>query len=113
MALLKDIKLKNGITVKYHRVSDVTLEVNKYVKVTVFSYLSKEERDKELEYERLSKRMRSYEELTPEELKFVNSYSQTFIEEDTIVLEYNSSIDITNIYEALKNNEKYKDAEDV
>lgn len=113
MALLKDIRLNNGIVVKYHRIENATIQVNKKIKLVIYSYLSGEERSKELELKAIQEKYKRYDELTPEELKIFKSNLQTFIERDYVELDYDSSIDITNLYEVLKETEKYKDSEDV
>lgn len=52
MALQKEIILDNGVTVNYHRVVAVSSLTNIKSTINVGSYISKEERDKENEYQK-------------------------------------------------------------
>lgn len=111
MALLKDIKLKNGIVTNYHRIGNVTIEVNNKIKIQVFSYLSKEEREKEINYNDIVKRARNYEETTKEELDLIQNRLEIFIDKRNYELDYNPSINVQNAYEYLKELEDFKNAE--
>ena len=111
MALLKDLKLKNGIIVNYHRIGNVTIEVNSKIKIQVISYLSKEEREREIKYNNIVKKARNYETTTQEELKLVENRLDIFLDKRNYELEYNPSIDVTNAYEYLKELEDFKNAE--
>ena len=50
MALKKDIKMENGVTLGYHRVTSVDNVTNISSIIQVSSYIDSNERDKEIHY---------------------------------------------------------------
>lgn len=98
MALKKEIELKNGITVNYHRIVSINKITNDCNIIEVASYTSEKQRDKEKEY---------YE--STEENKQMN----VFIETEYITKEYSENETIEECYKYLKSLEQFKDAEDV
>lgn len=97
MAIKKEIELKNGIIVNYHRIVSINKITNNCNIIEVASYTSEKQRNKEKEY---------YESI--EEDKRMN----VFIETEYIQKEYSENETIEECYEYLKKIDKFKDAED-
>lgn len=97
MAIKKEIELKNGIIVNYHRIVSINKITNNCNIIEVASYTSEKQRNKEKEY---------YESI--EEDKRMN----VFIETEYIKKEYSENETIEECYEYLKKIDKFKDAED-
>lgn len=97
MGLLKEIKTSNGIPVKYHRIVSINKITNQCNIVEVASYLSKEERQKEIDY---------YNSTEPDKQMNV------FIYTEYINKEYSENETIKDCYEYLKTTDKFKDATD-
>ncbi|MDV3426959.1 MAG: hypothetical protein LIR50_07200 [Bacillota bacterium] len=95
MALIKPIKQNNGIILSYHRIHDIKNIVNDKTIICVYSYVDKEEREKEKIL---------VEGFIPKYLVYV-----VMSEEE---LEYNDNLSIKQAYEYLKTLDKYKDAQD-
>lgn len=98
MALLKSIKLDNGITVSYHRIVSINKITNNTTIIEVASYIDEEERQKEIDY------YNSTEE---------NKQMNVFIETNYVQKEYNETDTIEELYDYLKTTEIFKDAENV
>lgn len=96
MALLKSIKLDNGITVSYHRIVSINKITNNTTIIEVASYIDEEERQKEIDY------YNSTEE---------NKQMNIFIETNYVQKEYNETDTIEELYDYLKTTEMFKDAE--
>ncbi len=92
MALKKEIILENGIILNYHRIAEIQNEVNGKTKLLIYSYLNKDQRDRE---------------------KQEKSIAQIYRVGSLEKLNYNDKLTITQAYEYLKTIDKYKDAEDV
>ena len=97
MAIKKEIELKNGIIVNYHRIVSINKITNNCNIIEVASYTSEKQRNKEKEY---------YESI--EEDKRMN----VFIETEYIQKEYSENETIEECYEYLKKIDKFKDAEE-
>ena len=97
MAIKKEIELKNGIIVNYHRIVSINKITNNCNIIEVASYTSEKQRNNEKEY---------YESI--EEDKRMN----VFIETEYIQKEYSENETIEECYEYLKKIDKFKDAED-
>lgn len=95
MALQKNITLENGITLTYHRISEIGNIINSNTRLTIISYLNKEQRDKD----------------RPDVDYIIRDtvYKTTYYEH----LPYNDTLTITQAYEYLKTTDKFKDAADV
>lgn len=98
MALLKSIKLDNGITVSYHRIVSINKITNNTTIIEVGSYIDEVERQKEVDY------YNSTEE---------NKQMNVFIETNYVQKEYNETDTIEELYDYLKTTEMFKDAENV
>lgn len=98
MALLKSIKLDNGITVSYHRIVSINKITNNTTIIEVGSYIDETERQKEIDY------YNSTEE---------NKQMNVFIETNYVQKEYNETDTIEELYDYLKTTEMFKDAENV
>lgn len=112
MALKKQITLDSGIVVNYHRINSIDFITNWSINISISSYISKEQRDKEAQYQAIGKKQIRGEKLTPEELAFLNKPLNIVIEGDFLEIEYNENLSIKDMYEYLKTTEKYKDAID-
>ena len=98
MALSKEIELKNGVIVKYHRIVSINKVTNQTNIIEVASYTNKEKRQEEKDYY-----------ASEEENKSMN----VFIETNYIEKEYNEKDTIQDCYDYLKTIEPFKDAIDV
>ena len=95
MALKKDIELDNGIVVTYHRIVSIVKVTNSSCAIEVASYINGAQREKE-----------------KEALKDGSSMN-IFIDTTYISKEYDEEEVISDIYNYLKETEKFKDAEDL
>ena len=95
MALKKDIELDNGIVVTYHRIVSIVKVTNSSCAIEVASYINEAQREKE-----------------KEALKDGSSMN-IFIDTTCISKEYDEEEVISDIYNYLKETEKFKDAEDL
>ena len=112
MALKKQIILDNGIAVNYHRINSIEFMTNWTININISSYISEEQRNKEIQYQNIAKKQIRGEKLAPEEIILLNKPLNVFIEGDFLEIEYNENLSIKDIYEYLKTTEKYKDAAD-
>ncbi len=137
MALKKEIIFDNGVNIKYHKISDMQLDnTMKKVKVTVSCYTNEDYRLKEKE--NLTNQNR-YEELfnlileeNKKEPQFINTEQVEIWSEEAnslvgkfvenlsllvlkIPLEFENVVDLSlsNIYNLIKQNELFKDSENV
>lgn len=98
MALLKSIKLDNGITVSYHRIVSINKITNNTTIIEVASYIDEEERQKEIDYYNSTKE---------------NKQMNVFIETNYIQKEYNETDTIEDLYAFLKTTDEFAGAEDL
>ena len=98
MALQKQIQLKNGVILNYHRIVSINKITNNAIIIEVRSYISKEKREEEIIYYK-----------STEENKSMNVWTDTTY----IHIEYNPNMTIENAYKYLKTIEKFKNAEDI
>lgn len=111
MALLKKLKLENGIEVNYHRVVSVQSITNVQTIIEVASYISEEERTKEQEYfDYLIDYAEHEEEYTKLGIPRKEA-PQIFIYTKYYTLDYDSNISVANSYDYLKNLDDFKNAE--
>lgn len=94
MAILKEIELPSGITVRYHRIVSVNNITNHASIIEVASYTNKTKRDEEKEAL-----------LNDEDIN-------VFIETEYISREYDEDLNVVSAYEYLKGTEKYSNCED-
>lgn len=98
MALQKQIVLDNGIVTNYHRIVSINKITNNSTIVEVASYISKDERQKEIEYYK-----------SKEEDKSMN----VFINTTYMNVDYEENKNIQDLYNYIKTTEIFKDAEDI
>lgn len=113
MALQKEIKMNNGIVLNYHRINTISLMTNWCISINISSYISKEEREKEQEYQAVQRKSVNGETLSTAEVILLNKPLEVYIEGDFIEIDYDENLSIKDIYEYLKTTDKYKDAVDV
>lgn len=94
MALKKQIELKNGVTVNYHRIVSINKITNVSNIIEVASYTNEQKREEEKEAIENGTEM------------------NVFINTHYINAEYNKIITIEDTYKYLKTLEKFKEAED-
>lgn len=94
MALIKEIVLENGITVKYHRIVSVMNITNHETIIEVASYINKAKREEEKK--------------ALNENKAMNVYIFT----NRISVPYRQTMDVDEAYEYLKMEEDFEDAKD-
>jgi len=92
MALLKEITLDNGVTIRYHRIVSINHITNHVSMIEVASYTSKQKREEE--------------QLALASNQPMNVYIFT----EYINKEYTPNLDIEEAYTYLKTLEKYKGA---
>lgn len=97
MGLKKQIELKNGIILNYHRIVSINKVTNNAIIIEVGSYISKEKRQEEIEYYNSTD---------------FNKMMDVFIDTVYINKEYSENETIKDLYEYLKTTDKFKDAED-
>ena len=95
MALIKEIKLENGIVVNYHRIVSINNITNVSTIIEVASYTSEEKRKEE--------------KTAIENAEPMNIYIDT----DYINKEYEENFKIEQAYAYLKTIDKFKDSEDI
>ena len=98
MALQKQIVLENGIVTNYHRIVSINKITNNSTIVEIASYISKEQRDKEIAYYK-----------SEAEDKQMN----VFIDTAYMSVDYDENKNIQDLYNYLKSTEKFKDAKDI
>lgn len=113
MALQKEIEMKNGIILNYHRITSLNKITNKNNIIEVNSYINEVQREKEKEYQDAQKKNAEGKELTVEEQEILDKGINVLVEADFIIKEYNETETIEDTYEYLKTLDKYKDAENV
>lgn len=104
MALSKTIKTNNGVTLSYHKISMINVQVNQQVTILVESYIDESGRQYEKDY---AKGL----------LEGEPTFPYTNAEYINIPYDENTELFTGNItkkaYEWLKMQEKFKDAENV
>lgn len=92
MALYKEVRLDNGITLNYHRIRNIQIETNVANWVEITSYLDKVAREKEIEY---------YSD--DDDVTEWNGYTETSMLE----MPYDQNMTVDSCYEKLKKMEKF------
>ncbi len=113
MALEKDVKQSNGIILNYHRIGSINKITNITNQVEINSYINQEEREKEKRYQELQKRSVNNEELSEKEEQELQEGIDVMVRAEYVQIPYNETQTIQDVYDYLKNTEKYKDAKDV
>lgn len=94
MALIKEIELDSGVTIRYHRVDSIRHYVNKDILIVITSYTSKAKRLEELD--KLSR----------------GEQTNIFTESSYISVPYVTNFNVFDAYAAIKQLEKFEGAED-
>ena len=106
MALQKEIELKNGVTLNYHRVVSVNSITNISTTIEVAGYVSEAKRLEEKTYQELQMKQNR----TPEEEEELERGINVYIDTDYIQIPYDKNMNVDNAYEYLLTTEKYKNA---
>lgn len=106
MALQKEIELKNGVTLNYHRVVSVNSITNISTNIEVASYVSEPKRLEEKAYQELQMKQDRTQEEEEELEKGINIYINT----DYIQIPYDKNMNVDSAYKYLLTTDKYKDA---
>ena len=113
MALKKDLLLKNGINVSYHRIAVLNEIINQSINIQVLSYLDEFKRIAEKDYEDIQEKISNNEEVTEEEMQKISEGFDTYIYHSNYQIDYQNDFDVKDAYEYLKSLEEFKDAEDI
>lgn len=98
MAIAKEIVADNGVTLTYHRISMVKIDVNQQITILVESYLNEDGRNYEKAY-------------AAGEIQGEPTFPYTSAE--YMSLPYDETMNVKNAYEWLKQQPKFVDAEDI
>lgn len=98
MALFKEIRESNGLTLKYHRIAHITLYINKCISINILSYSDEKARSEE-------KREPKYSPYKKNEIY----YSIRNIE----IPYSDNALSVKEAYNYLKTLDEFKDAEDI
>lgn len=113
MALKKELLLKNGITVTYHRIVALNEIINQSIDIQVLSYLNESKRIEEKEFEDIQNKISKNEEVTEEETDKITEGFETYTYHSNYQIEYQDNFYVEDAYDYLKTLEEFKDAEDV
>ena len=101
MGLSKEITAPNGIPLNYHRITSITIITNVQNIVEVSSYTSQEKREEE---------RAMIEALASGDNE---ASCDVYIDTEYISMEYDPDMTVASAYGAIKELDKYSDAEDV
>ena len=113
MALKKELLLKNGITVNYHRIVALNEIINQSIDIQLLSYLDESKRIAEKEFEDIQNKISKNEEATDEEMQKISEGFETYTYHSNYQIEYQDNYSVKDAYEYLKTVDEFKDAEDV
>lgn len=113
MALKKEIQLENGIIVNYHRIVSLNKITNQSNMIEMANYTSKEQREKEKEYQVIQNKNIAKEELSDDEKVLLNKGINIFINTMYVTKEYDENETIEEIYDYLKTTEMFENSIDV
>lgn len=113
MALKKEVELDNGIITNYHRIVSLNKITNQSNMIEVANYISKEQREKEKKYQMIQNKNIANEKLSDDEKVLLSEGINVFINTMYITKEYDENETIEEIYDYLKETEKFKDSIDV
>lgn len=127
MALQKDIKMENGVTLSYHRVTSVDNITNISSIIQLASYIDSVEREKEAHYvsvqnknKELELKRANNELITDDELLTDDEKKLLFVDGINVLKEtkfyklpYDKNLNVDSAYEYLKTLDEFKDAKDV
>lgn len=112
MALQKEIKLDNGIVLNYHRIASLNKLTNISNTIEVSSYINKDEREKEKQYQNLQLKSLEPETITDEEKAQLQNGINVFINTMYIAKEYDENEKIEDVYEFLKTTKTFENSID-
>ena len=127
MALQKDIKMENGVTLSYYRVTSVDNITNISSIIQLASYIDSVEREKEAHYvavqnknKELELKRANNELITDDELLTDDEKKLLFVDGINVLKEtkfyklpYDKNLNVDGAYEYLKTLDEFKDAKDV
>lgn len=112
MALKKEIELDNGIITNYHRIVSLNKITNQSNMIEVANYTSKEQREKEKEYQTIQNKNIAKEKLSDDEKTLLNKGINVFINTMYIAKEYDENEKIEDVYEFLKTTKTFENSID-
>lgn len=112
MALKKEIELDNGIITNYHRIVSLNKITNQSNMIEVANYTSKEQREKEKEYQIIQRKNIAKEKLSDNEKEMLNKGINVFINTMYIAKEYDENEKIEDVYEFLKTTKTFENSID-
>ena len=113
MALKKELILKNGITVNYHRIVVLSEIINQNIEIQLLSYLDESKRIAEKDFEDIQNKVSKGEEVTDEEMQKISEGFETYTYHSNYQIEYQDNYSVKDAYEHLKKLDEFKDAESV
>lgn len=113
MALKKELLLKNGISVNYHRIITLNQMINQNIEIQLLSYLDESKRIAEKDFEDIQNRVSKGEEVTDEEMQKISEGFETYTYHSNYQIEYQDNYSVKDAYEYLKTLDKYSGAEDI
>ena len=103
MALQKDIKMDNELTLSYHRINTILIHTNNQIIIELTSYLNEEERLKEKEMLEQVNNSNMQENIS------INIYIHT----KYYNIDYNEEFSVVRAYEYLKTLDEFLGSKDV
>ena len=113
MGLLKKVILKNGITLKYHRISCIMNRTNVESLIEITSYLDQTKRNDEIKYNDIQTKNNTEIELADIEKSVLNNGLDLYTNVQCIQLGYDETLDVKKAYNYLKTLDDFKNAEDI
>lgn len=107
MALQKDVKTRQFLTLNYHRISSIEKVTNEKIIVRIESFMSEADREKEKAYrEALAIHLENDTKLTDEQRTIFYRNDRAYSEEWSIEIPYDENITIEGVYNYLKEKDK-------
>lgn len=113
MALKKELLLKNGITVTYHRIVALNEIINQNIDIQVLSYLDESKRLEEKEFENIQNKISKGDEVSEEEMQKISEGFETYTYHSNYQIEYQDNYSVKDAYDYLKTLDEFKDAKDI
>ena len=108
MALLKEIKQKNGIKMNYHRIISINNITNISTIIEVGSYIDEEERKLQIQIKELLNK--DFTKLTDDEKEILTH--RVIVESKDYLIEYDAEMTVEKAYEYLKTLDVFSNAQD-
>ena len=102
MGLIKNMELDNGVVLNYHRIASINNITNVKTLISINSYISKELRQKEKEYQKIQFKNANQEKITDEEQTLLKKGINVLIESKIYSIDYSKDLNVDNAYEYLK-----------